>query len=63
MTVHNLGEKSHTFIDPYHKTFLRNLLQQAKQAISEDDKELAYELLDDIRATFCASAPETFDAA
>lgn len=47
--------------DNYYRVLLRNLTLQAKQAISEKDYELAYELLDDIRATFCASAPETFD--
>ena len=48
-------------IDPYHKQLLRNLLNQVKQAVSEREFELAYELCDDIQAVFCAVRPETYE--
>lgn len=48
-------------MDDYFKRLLRNYLLRIKHAVEMGDKQLAYELADDLMAIFCASVAVEHD--
>ena len=50
-----------SMMDPYNRMMARNWIVECKQAISEGDNDRAYEILDSLRAVFCAAKGDVHD--